>query len=85
MVHFSDKSGGLDGSTQHQLKVHLREPRTLELFASVKSNKNTTLYRINEYKSGRAARHEEALSNQPIRGCCIDRLSSQRLSGVGIL
>jgi hypothetical protein len=42
--------GGLNGSTQHQLEVHLREPRTLKSFASIKSNKNTTLYRFNEYR-----------------------------------
>src|ERR1700681_213835 len=78
----SGDRGGLNGSTQHQLEVQLREPRTLKSFASVKSNKNTTLYRFNEYKPGRAGRYGEALSNQPIRGCCIDRLSWQRLSGV---
>src|ERR1700681_193291 len=73
-----DKRGGLNGSTQHQLEVHLREPRTLKSFASVKSDKNTTLYRFNEYKPASAVHYGETLSNQPIRGCCIDRLSWQR-------
>ena len=46
--YLSDKLGGLNGSTQHQLEVQLRQPGTLKSFATVKSNKNTTLYRFTE-------------------------------------
>ena len=42
------RKGDLNGWTQHQLEVQLGEPKTLKSFASVKSNKNTTLYRFNE-------------------------------------
>src|ERR1700681_3166679 len=81
LLHMDDIGGGLNGSTQHQLEVHLRQPRTLKSFASVKSNKDTTLYRFNEWRPGRAVLYGEALPNQLIAGCCIDRLNRQQLRG----
>jgi hypothetical protein len=41
-----DKSGGLNGSTQHLLKVLLQESRRLISFAGFNSNKTKALFRF---------------------------------------
>ena len=40
----SDSSGGLNGSTQHELAVYLQESQKLKWFGSVDSNENATLF-----------------------------------------
>jgi hypothetical protein len=51
-----DKSGGLNGSTQHYLDVYFEESKKLKPFASVDSNGNTTLSRVEYSRTVRFSR-----------------------------
>jgi hypothetical protein len=48
-VHGSAWSGGLNGSTQHQLEVYLQESQQLKSFASVDSNETLPCLVLIEY------------------------------------
>jgi hypothetical protein len=74
-----DKRGGLNGSTQHHLEVRLQESQQLESFASADSSGTPSWLGVTDYSRTFRFSYREALSDQQLKECCIDRLSWQRL------
>jgi hypothetical protein len=76
----SEKGGGLNGSTQHLLKVFLQDSTGLISFARHQFKQNTALFRFWWRTAVQIVSRWEVLSDQLVRWSRIDRLSWQVIS-----
>ena len=76
-LHFSDYRGGLNGSTQHSSRTRLALKTKAKSLARVRSAGTLRWLGFDRGQPNRPLLPEEALSNQRIGWCCIDRLSRQ--------
>src|SRR6478672_7662929 len=82
LILVPDKSGGLNGSTQHSARTHLALKTRAKNARWVRSAETLTWLGFDRGQSNRSVLPGKALRNQRDGWCCIDRLSWHDLSGV---
>jgi len=76
VIFDSGKSGGLNGSAQHEPEIYLKESRKPKSFASGDSNEMLPCLVLIEHNWRQIGSLAKALSGQLIIWCCIDLLNA---------